>query len=304
MKRIYTYFFGAVLLPLSGAVNAQTTGSYVPVYVQEQTQWCWAACSAMLYWAYGSGTQSQCTLVGVSRDKENGNIFGGCGNLSSSTASPCTSPATFNSPQSIYGCDGSIESILDNYGIPSTGYGYAFSASQVATATASRKHMVARWGWNSGGGHFVVINRYKDGNVYFNNPLSSSAYIWSYANFSTSYGSATWTHTLRMDNSAAYGTIYNRGQAPEDNSNVLVSLTEPSLNCYPNPASSRLNTIVNLPRGQQGILSLCDATGRQVYSAALVSGKNTLSIDVSSWARGVYFLQLNGTPLRQRVSIQ
>lgn len=303
MKRIYTLLTAAALLPMSVTINAQTTGSYVPVYVQEQTQWCWAACSAMLYWAYGSGTQSQCTLVGVSRDKENGNIFGGCGSLSNSTASPCSSPATFNSPQSIYGCDGSIESILDNYSIPSTGYGYAFSASQVAAATASRKHMVARWGWNSGGGHFVVINRYKDGNVYFNNPLSSSAYIWTYANFSTSYGSATWTHTLRMDNSAAYGTVYNKGQAPIDISAFLPA-TEPSLNCYPNPASNRLNAIVNLPEGQQGQLSLCDATGRQVYSSTLATGKNTLSIDVSSWARGIYFMQLNGTPLRQRVSIQ
>ncbi|WP_118975985.1 T9SS type A sorting domain-containing protein [Taibaiella koreensis] len=303
MKRIYTYILGVVLLPLSGAVNAQTTGSYVPVYVQEQTQWCWAACSAMLYWAYGSGTQSQCTLVGVARDKENGNIFGGCNSLSNSTASPCTSPATFNSPQSIYGCDGSIESILDNYGISSTGYGYAFSATDVANATAARKHMVARWGWNSGGGHFVVINRYKDGNVYFNNPLSSSAYIWSYANFSTSYGSATWTHTLRMDNSAPYGTIYNKGQAPIDIS-AFAPGAEPSLNCYPNPASNRLNAVINLPEGQEGALSLCDATGRQVYSTSLGQGKHTLSIDVSSWARGIYFLQLNGTPLRQRVSIQ
>lgn len=295
---------GAALLPFSSGLQAQTTGSFVPVYVQEQTNWCWAACSAMLYWAYAPGTQSQCTLVGVARDKENGNIFGGCGSLSNSTASPCTSPATFNSPQSIYGCDGSIESILDNYSIPSTGYGYAFSASQVATATAAKKHMVARWGWNSGGGHFVVINRYKDGNVYFNNPLSSSAYIWSYANFSTSYGSATWTHTLRMDNSAAYGTVYTNGALKGFDLTAVNKIEAVSLNCYPNPVSNRLNCIVSLPEGKGGHVTISDATGRQVYAIDAVPGKNTFSIDVSSWARGIYFLQINGEAQRQKISVQ
>lgn len=291
------------MLPAMG-LQAQTTGSYVPVYVQEQSNWCWAACSAMLYWAYGSGVQSQCTLVGVSRDKENGAWFGGCNNLSSSTASPCSSPLTFNSPQSIYGCDGSIESILDNYSIPSTGYGYAFSASQVAAATSARKHMVARWGWNSGGGHFVVINRYKNGNVYFNNPLSSSAYIWSYATFSTSNGSATWTHTLRMDNSAVYGTVYTNGQLKGIDLTALNKVEEASLNCYPNPASSRLNCIVGQPEGAEGLLSITDATGRQVYRNSLQPGKNTFSIDVSTWSRGIYFVQLNGKAQRQKISVQ
>ncbi len=304
MNRISKYMLAAALLPCSGSLQAQTTGSYVPVYVQEQTQWCWAACSAMLYWAYAPGTQSQCTLVGVARDKENGNIFGGCNSLSNSTASPCTSPATFNSPQSMYGCDGSIESILDNYSIPSTGYGYAFSASQVATATAAKKHMVARWGWNSGGGHFVVINRYKDGNVYFNNPLSSSAYIWSYANFSTSYGSATWTHTLRMDNSAPYGTVYTNGQLKGLDLAALNKIEAVSLNCYPNPVSNRLNCIVSLPESKEGQVTISDATGRQVYVMHAVPGKNTFSVDVSSWARGIYFLQINGEAQRQKISVQ
>lgn len=303
MNKLSKYLLGAAMLP-SLSLQAQTTGSFVPVYTQEQSNWCWAACSAMLYWAYAPGVQSQCTLVGVSRDQENGNWLGGCGNLSSSTASACTSPLTFNSPQSIYGCAGSIESILDNYSVSSTGYGYAFSASQVATATASRKHMVARWGWNSGGGHFVVINRYKDGNVYFNNPLSSSAYIWSYANFSTSYGSATWTHTLRMDNSAVYGTIYTIGASKDLDLTALNKVEEISLNCYPNPASNRLNCIVALPGDQGGQLTMSDATGRQVYTAQLEAGKNTFSIDVSAWARGIYFVQINGKAQRQKISVQ
>lgn len=303
MNRLSKYMLGAAMLSSVG-LEAQTTGSYVPVYVQEQSNWCWAACSAMLYWAYAPGVQSQCTLVGVSRDKENAAWFGGCGNLSSSTASPCTSPLTFNSPQSIYGCDGSIESILDNYSVPSTGYGYAFSASQVATATAARRHMVARWGWNSGGGHFVVINRYKDGNVYFNNPLSSSAYIWSYANFSTSYGSATWTHTLRMDNSAAYGTVYTNGDLKGLDLTAVNKVEELSINCYPNPVSNRLNCIVSVPGEQENTLTVTDATGRVAYITKAQPGKNTFSIDVSSWARGIYFLQMNGVAQRQKISVQ
>lgn len=303
MNKIAKYLLGTAMLSSTG-LQAQTTGSYVPVYVQEQTNWCWAACSAMLYWAYAPGTQSQCNLVAVSRNKENAAFFGGCNNLSSSTASPCTSPSTFNSPQSIYGCDGSIESILDNYGVPSTGYGYAFSASQVATATASRKHMVARWGWNSGGGHFVVINRYSGGNVYFNNPLSSSAYVWSYANFSTSYGSATWTHTLRMDNSAAYGSVYTASENKELDLGLAATAEAPVLNCYPNPASTRINCIAALPGEHEGSLSVSDATGRTVYSRVLQPGRNSFSIELNGWARGVYFVQVNGQALRQKISVQ
>ena len=303
MNKLSKYLLAAAMLPAIG-LEAQTTGSYVPVYVQEQSNWCWAACSAMLYWAYAPGTQSQCNLVAVSRNKENAAWFGGCGNLSSSTANPCTSPGTFNSPQSIYGCDGSIESILDNYSVPSTGYGYAFSASQVAAATASRKHMVARWGWNSGGGHFVVINRYKDGNVYFNNPLSSSAYIWSYANFSTSYGSATWTHTLRMDNTAAYGTVYTNGALKGLDLSAGNQVAELNINCYPNPASNRLNCIISLPGDKESLLTITDATGRTTYSTKAQPGKNTYSIDVSTWARGIYFLQVGGAAQRQKISVQ
>jgi|GEM_PF-1525282 len=304
MNKLYRYIGMAVLSAGSLPALAQTTGSYVPAYQQEQSNWCWAASSAMLYWAYGSGTQSQCNLVNVSRNQENAAWFGGCGNLSSSTTSACSSPLTFNSPQSIYGCAGSIESILDNWSISSTGYGYAFSASQVASATAARKHMVARWGWNSGGGHFVVIYRYTGGNVYFNNPAYGSSYIWTYATFSTANNRATWTHTLRMDNAAKYGSVYTTaGKADLDVSGITAA-AESGFSFYPNPASKRLNCVVEEAGDREGSLLMFNALGQLQYSAKTQPGKNTFSIDISAWRRGLYLVKMESTGETKKLTVQ
>jgi hypothetical protein len=293
MIRQYKYTVYALLAALlfsTTDVTAQT-GSSVPAYQQEQSNWCWAACGSMLYWAYKPGTISQCAFVAVSRDNENSNLFD-CNNLSSSTANPCTSPGTFNSPQSLYTCGGSIENVLDHYGISSTGYGNAFSATDLTNATHAKKHMVARWGWNSGGGHFVVIYRYSGGNVSYNNPAYGSSYTWTYNTFKTANNQATWTHTLRMDNAAVYGSVLTAAKR-KDNAG-LVAAAAPDLNFYPNPTTDRLNCIINNPAESGSQLVISNVMGQVIYRQQLDANTTTLSIDVSPWPRGTYIIQLNG----------
>ncbi len=295
----YKYILSALaaaLLFSTHPVSAQT-GSSVPAYQQEQSNWCWAACGAMLYWAYKPGTISQCNFVAVSRNKENSDLFD-CNNLSSSTADPCTSPGTFNSPQSLYTCGGSIENVLDYYGISSTGYGNAFSATDLTNATQARKHMVARWGWNSGGGHFVVIYRYAGGNVSFNNPAYGSSYTWTYNTFKTANNQATWTHTLRMDNTAAYGSVLYSAKRK-----LAAPTAGPALNFfffffffffYPNPTTERLNCMISNAAEQGTDLVIYNITGQVQYRQQLDASVTSLVIDVSSWSKGNYIVQMNG----------
>lgn len=300
MNKQYKYIafllYCALLAPALPA--AAQTGASVPAYQQEQSNWCWAACGAMIYWAYKPGTISQCSFVAVSRDNENSNLFD-CNNLSSSTANPCTSPGTFNSPQSLYTCGGSIENVLDHYGISSTGYGNAFSQTDLTNATHAKKHMIARWGWNSGGGHFVVIYRYTGGNVSFNNPAYGSSYTWSYNSFKTSNNQATWTHTLRMDNSAAYGAVLASAKVKD----LALQQQAASLNFYPNPTTDRLNGVVsNMPENGAALV-IRNMVGQVQYRQQLDADNTRWSLDVSSWPRGTYLVQLDGVAA-QKLSIR
>jgi hypothetical protein len=299
MKLSYRYTAAAtmVCLLISFGTMRATTGSYVPAYAQLQSNWCWAACGQMIYWAYKPGSIAQCDFVAVSRDKENSEWFD-CNNLSSSTASPCSSPGTFNSPQSLYTCGGSIENVLDHYGISSTGYGNAFSTGDLTTATSNRRHCVARWGWNSGGGHFVVIYRYSGGNVSFNNPIGGSSYTWAYNTFKTANGAGNWTHTLRMDGSAVYGSVYAREANPDDK--AVISEVNVDFNFYPNPASAQVNLILPQASGGNHVI-VSNMMGQAVHNIRYDASQSSAKLDVSSWPKGVYFIQVNDSPAKKLV---
>jgi len=296
--------------------NAQT-GVYCPSYIQEQTQWCWAASTQMVYWNYGSGTINQCDAVNVSKWNE---FWGGCGNLDNSWTSACSNPSKYNNPQAMYGCGGSLQSTLSDYGIASTAYGSNLSASTVAANTKARKLMIARWGWNNGGGHFVVINRYKNGFVYFNDPWSGSA-IWSYNTFNTANGQGSWTHTLRMNSATVYGsTLYrtanSSGSYDEDskqyrapNSSASYDskqyktanpkdskadfTTEFSINLYPNPATEKVNILLNGEKNNDNQILITDVTGKVVFKQVYSKETPSVLLDVDSWNRGIYLVTAN-----------
>lgn len=312
MKKIFPFSLCLFVILFSQQKGfSQTTGNYVPAYIQEQSNWCWAACGSMIYWAYHSGSVSQCAYVAKSRDLENSLPFD-CNNLSNSTSSPCTYPATFNSPQSLYTCGGSNENVFDAYGISSTGYGHAFSTSELTTAMSARKMCMARWGWNSGGGHVVVVNRYKSGNVYYNNPLSG-AVIWSYNTFKTANGKGTWTNTLRMDNAAIYGSVLSRNaivkpDVPETTSpnTIAEKMADErmSLNMYPNPAVDNLTILLGKERADMSEIIVMNALGVVFYNQAVSKKTSSLKINVSQWPKGIYMVKLGATGNSRQLVVQ
>lgn len=213
MKKIFTHtLYLLVILFLQQTTFAQTpTGSSVPAFKQEQTQWCWAACGSMIYYVYHTGTISQCAFVRTSQVRGN-TISSDCRYLPSK-GDPCSTPSAFNKPQILFDCYGSIRDVLNSYGISSTRHDYAFSTSQLSSAMGARKMCIAGWGWNGGGGHVVVVNRYKNGNVYLNDPYWG-ARIMTYSNFKRADGQGTWIQTLCMTTAPRYSTpLYRTADA-------------------------------------------------------------------------------------------
>jgi hypothetical protein len=171
---------------------------------------------------------------------------------------------------------------------------------------SARKMCIARWGWNSGGGHFVVVNRYKSGNVYFNNPLSGAT-IWSYNTFKTANGSGTWTHTLRMDNAALYGSVLSRG--PSKTELPEITLTNDAdekmtLNLYPNPAVDNMTILLGKEIADRSEITITNSIGVVVYKQQVGKNMSNIKVNVSKWARGVYMVNVAGTRITKQFIVQ
>jgi hypothetical protein len=69
-----------------------------------------------------------------------------------------------------------------------------------------------------------------------------------------------------------------------------------NLNVFPNPASNLLNIRFNLEKAQDLEISLSTTDGQRVYSELLPNQNNSIDkqLDISSFAKGVYFLKLKG----------
>lgn len=57
---------------------------------------------------------------------------------------------------------------------------------------------------------------------------------------------------------------------------------------YPNPVQSRLT--INFENGKEALLSVVNTLGQQVYQTSF---ENEISMDVSTWDAGVYFIEIN-----------
>jgi hypothetical protein len=81
-----------------------------------------------------------------------------------------------------------------------------------------------------------------------------------------------------------------------------------SLIAYPNPTSSNLTVEFTSDQAQDVNMTMRDASGRVVYNEmkAVATGANATLIDVSTFAKGIYMLQLqsNNTTETLRVIVQ
>jgi hypothetical protein len=163
----------------------------VPLVTQEHSQWCWSASSkAVLNYYYA--TPSQCQIVNWAYG-----INYACGNATFNWNSYA------NQPNSMYGSNGSVQGILNAWGVSNNAYNWASSWSSVVWDINNNRPFVMRYGWTNGGGHILVGRGYETYNgsnyVYIMDPWPGEGQTWRTYSSAVSAWDHNWTHTQRMN---------------------------------------------------------------------------------------------------------
>lgn len=304
MKNTFTKIWAAAsFLVLSYTASfAQTvsdahTLSITP-YKQEQTQWCWAATTRMVDWSYSSVTPpSQCTIVNAANNTCDGWFNTCCGELNGSRPSACTDALGSNFPNSMYGCNGSLSWLLNNYAGANTTAGSSLTYTTVSSNLANKKMMVARWGWTSGGGHFVVIyGNYmlnSTQNVSYANPSSASKVTETYAYFKSN-ASRNWTHSITMNGGTA-----RRVAQPAVTAVANPVSAERQVQVFPNPSDGSFHLLRLENSDAPAKISITNALGDIVYETVLPEGQKEATINMKNkLSAGLYLVNMESNGQR------
>lgn len=159
----------------------------VPVRIQEQNQWCWAGSTAATLAYYGLDI-AQCTIAEYTRTVSTWHDFG--------AVDCCVNPSVgCNYWNYNWGFAGSMQDILVHWGVNNYGYGAYLTIPQVQTEFGAGRPFIFRWGWSTGGGHFLVGSGLSGNTMYYMDPwFGEGAKIAEY-DWVISGGSHLWTHT-------------------------------------------------------------------------------------------------------------
>ncbi|MET3132995.1 hypothetical protein AAKU55_003277 [Oxalobacteraceae bacterium GrIS 1.11] len=190
-KNLRRVILGASLLLAYQTAFAAWRTLNVPLVTQEHSQWCWAGSSKAVL-NYYNKTPSQCQIVNWA--------FGlnyACGNTNFNWNSYA------NQPNSIYGTNGSVQNILNAWGVPNSAYNSASSWNTVVSDINANRPFVIRYGWSNGGGHIMVGRGYETWNgvnyVYIMNPWPGEGQTYRSYNSAVWASDHQWTHTERMN---------------------------------------------------------------------------------------------------------
>ena len=193
MKDKCTYLFAPFIFFLLFFTNIKAQILLVPEIEQEQDQWCWAAVSKCVLDCYGPPLQ-QCEIAEYTRNVATFNNFG--------TVDCCVDPNQgCNYWNYNYGASGSIEDILSNFaGIITTNSSSILSELQWQAEITNNTPVIIRFGWNNGGGHFVVGYGVSGLDYYTMDPWFNEGYTISTYNWIVTGqgGGGSWTHTQTL----------------------------------------------------------------------------------------------------------
>lgn len=264
------------LLLMQTRLYAQTT---LPanLNIQENDQWCWAACSKTVLSLYNKNL-SQCEIAEYARTQITWYNFGSVN---------CCTDATkgCNYWNYNWGSPGSIADIISHYGQTSVNVSSSLTFAQANTEIINRKPFIVRWGWRTGGGHFVV--------GYGVNPATSSIYLmnpWPGEGKSIQKhawvvddGSHTWTHTNKL----------------QDGTPIVTSVQDEEfkkIKIYPNPAAD----FVTVSSNNQPV-EVYNLNGILIDTAAPEDNTNEVVLNVSSYNSGIYILKINQVHFKLQV---
>lgn len=250
------------LFVFSFNVNAQILN--VPQVIQEQDQWCWAGVSKSVLDYYGFPL-NQCEIAEYARQSISWYNFG--------STDCCVNPNLgCNYWNYNWGNAGSIQDILIHFGnIQNTGQGSALTLNQITTQISNGRPFIIRWGWTSGGGHFVVGHGITGSDVSYMNPwpgegLHIGTYTWL-----KSGSNHTWTHTNIISTNLNVNNL---------------SIDAEFVKIFPNPTNSLLNVSTNEKVSSCKIYNSMGQILKKVTTNDL-----DFNIDISPFAVGVYLIE-------------
>ena len=236
--------------------------------IQEQDQWCWAGVSACILDFYGETTE-QCEIAEYARTVITWHDFG--------SVNCCDDPSKgCNYWNYNYGNDGSIKDILTHFAeISNYGQASSLSTAEITQNLSEDKPFVIRWGWTSGGGHFLVGHGIKDNTIYYMDPwfgegLKFAAYDWVIND-----GSHDWTHTNVLTTPAVLGIKNNTF-----NQNIIA---------YPNPANNFIY-IQNI-QSNTAKIEIINLQGQIIVNEMISKADNR--INIQNLSKGIYILKVN-----------
>jgi hypothetical protein len=242
----------------------------VPEVIQEKNQWCWAGVSKCILDYYGYPVE-QCQIAEYARQVITWHNFG--------NTDCCINPNLgCNYWNYNWSYPGSIQDILIHFGdIQNYGKGSSLSLSEISSELSSERPFVIRWGWYSGGGHFVVGHGINDNYLHYMDPwFGEGLHISSY-NWVLDDGNHSWTHTNILTTNPSIITTNKL-------SNIAV---------YPNPTNGELRILMNNEQLIMNNIEVFDVYGKKLSSNHLIPISSNHLINISHLSAGVYIVKVH-----------
>jgi len=223
MKKIINMI---IFLSLIITVNAQDRRILnIDTIYQEETNWCWAACTQMIL-NYYNISRSQCEIAEIARviDRRNYYIHHPNGQSNYFGSSNCCGLSNhcdqvnklYTNIYSEPGSKGGINTILDSLNISNSYISSSLHLSELKNEIDNWNPVILRWGWvGTNDGHFVVVRGYDITLecIYYSDPATTvnypggancESYNWIIENIGETYHHE-WTATMVLNTQPSCG---------------------------------------------------------------------------------------------------
>jgi len=276
MKKTLSLLFVFLLI-----LSAQAQVLNVKKCTQEQDQWCWAGVSQCVLDYYGKWVE-QCDIADYARSVITWHNFGSdyC----------CDKPnGLCNYWNYAWGYPGSIQDILVHFNnITNNGVSNPLSQTLIQAHLTANRPFIIRWGWVTGGGHFVVGHGMENETIYYMDPWFGEGHKFASYSWVLNDGWHEWTHTNVLAVSPPTGVAEN--------------VQKEQIFVYPNPTTGQLR-IANYELQGKSLneieIQVFDMMGKIVGTSRDISyTNNEIVMDISSVPSGIYFLKIDNKTVK------
>jgi len=272
---------GCILISLILVISLQSAGLRaqnlpVPVVYQERSQWCWAAVSESIL-RYKGHHHSQCNIAEYTRSVATWHNYG--------SVHCCHGGC--NHWNYIQGLAGSIEDILLHFGQLNTVFSMpALPLHSIEDEIRADRPFVIRWGWKTGGGHFVVGHGISGQTIMYMDPMYG-AMIGSYS-WMVNGPNHNWTSSLALD-------IWVGSSDPYHTESGRDKRHPAGFSVYPNPATEFIKVELDRAENEFAGFSLFNMQGQLIVDHLIEYPEETgYGIRVSEVPPGIYLLVVKG----------